>query len=33
MSGKARLLSISECPGGSRHLHPGALHPLKYLSG
>nr|DAR57073.1 MAG TPA: hypothetical protein [Caudoviricetes sp.] len=33
MSGKAKRLSISECPGGSRHLRPGALHPLKYLSG
>nr|DAF91451.1 MAG TPA: hypothetical protein [Siphoviridae sp. cti6K1]DAW57890.1 MAG TPA: hypothetical protein [Caudoviricetes sp.] len=33
MSGKVRLLLISECPGGSRHLRPGALHPLKCLSG
>nr|DAW29423.1 MAG TPA: hypothetical protein [Caudoviricetes sp.] len=33
MFGKARLLLISECPGGSQHLHPGALHPLKRLSG
>nr|DAX07024.1 MAG TPA: hypothetical protein [Bacteriophage sp.] len=28
MSGKAKLLLISECPGGSRNLHPGALHLL-----
>nr|DAP31700.1 MAG TPA: hypothetical protein [Caudoviricetes sp.] len=33
MSGKAKLLLISRCPGGRRHLRPGALHPLKYLSG
>nr|DAM06444.1 MAG TPA: hypothetical protein [Caudoviricetes sp.]DAU23831.1 MAG TPA: hypothetical protein [Caudoviricetes sp.] len=33
MSGKAKLLLISECPGGSWSLHPGALHPLKHLSG